>query len=148
MQSYVIDTFTLHAASGTYFRLGLLRAHESWLMSPVYCSIGSCVLLALFSWLWLPTLRPCHVQCPRVWGRLHRAGRVCDSGWLSGPMAVLEIWRENTKEQSLYRHSKVMTTHCLFNNEMDRLTYVHRYRILGKYEPHQACPAVIQQIFS
>ena len=81
MQTYVVDAFTLHAASGTYpvsIPFLTLNANGTFEIS----SFGSGIMFALPRWVRLPALRHPNVQ--QAWlreGRHHPRMRVY-SAWM------------------------------------------------------------------
>lgn len=73
VQTYVVDAFTLHAASGKYHET---LQEENTLMFRL-CSAGRRGVFAIFVWFRLPIIRPIYVRIPRVWKRRYHLGKHC-----------------------------------------------------------------------
>ena len=78
IQTYVIDAFTLHAASGAFIIIFCINflfliTHISKYILLLLYSTCSSVMSAIISWFWVPFVRSSHVQQTWIWERRYGA---------------------------------------------------------------------------
>jgi hypothetical protein len=74
IQTYVIDAFTLHAASGTRHYLSFPVPYNFILIHfflLLFCSTCRNVMSTITSRLWIPSVRSSHVQQTWIWERMY-----------------------------------------------------------------------------